>query len=396
MKKIAFGVFCLFMLSFNALSELSVEDRLFDNEAQISALKEEISSLRNLAEQERPNAFNPSISVIGDLLGQYGFGMSHHDHDHDDGHGHGHDHEFHNGVFVREIEIEFRGDISPGFDSLIALAFEQHSMSDFGFHIEEAYARYKGWPVEIRAGRFKAAIGRMNRLHRHNLPQISTPLAIRRFLGEEGYASQGISLSGTQAVFENAALSLVVEGVMGSRLPTQEEGAEKIPNAVVHAWWHQQLSLAHYFDLGASGLVGRQGEKGSGALWLFGGDLHYSYIPTGYGQDPIFLFGLESLFLKPFRKDFSPGGFAWAQTRLLGSSFLGLRYDIAPKEEELNHFEHALGVYLGYYFSEFLRLRGGYEHVMPSLSTFKGDHRFMLSLNFLLGSHPAEPYFANR
>lgn len=400
MKKFPVYLALLTLLFKMAHAAPSLEDRLLEAEAEINTLKEDLKTTKSLAEQERANAFNPSISVIGDILGQYGFGKKAHDHGHDHDHDHDHDHhhghdEFSNGVFVRELELEFRGDISPDFDSLIAIALAQHGMDDVHVHIEEAYARFKGWPVHIKAGRFKTAIGRMNRLHLHNYPQITAPLALKTFLGEEGYASQGLSFAWSHAFSEKTALSLFLEGVMGNHVPLQDEGAEEMPNGIAHAWFHQELSAAHFLDLGASSLLGRQGAKKSGAFWLFGGDVHYSYIPTGYGQDPIFLFGLESFFAKPAGKKMMPGGFTWAQTKLIGSSFLGLRYDLAPEREE-DHYQHALGAYLGYYATEFLRLRFGYEHVMPSLKSLEGDHRFMLSLSFVLGSHPVEPYYANR
>jgi hypothetical protein len=90
------------------------------------------------------------------------------------------------------------------------------------------------------------------------------------------------------------------------------------------------------------------------------------------------------------------GNFTWAQIRLIGSTFFGVRYDLAPKEHHLKNFQHAAAGYLSYYTSEFLRFRLGYEHVMPKLNSWAGDHRVMLSMIFIMGSHPIEPYFVNR
>lgn len=393
----------LLALVFNPVLALqpSLEDRLFDTEAQLETLKARVQATEDLAGQKKANTFNPSISVIGDIVAQFGLGVPHHDHGHKHDHDHdhaGHDHprEFANGLFVREVEFEFTADVSSDLDMNATFALAQHSINDVHVHAEEAWVRYTGWPVHIKAGLFKTAFGRANRIHAHNLPWVTLPLASQVFLGEEGFNSQGLSFTASHAFSDRSALTLFLEGVMGKNVPLQEEGAEKMPNALAHAWWHQELAPAHFLDFGASTLLGRQGKKKSGAFWLFGGDIHYSYIPTGYGQDPIFLFGLESFFAKPANKKLMPGGFTWAQTRLIGSSFLGLRYDLAPKKEEKDPYQHALGAYLSYYATEFLRLRVGYEHVMPSMQTFKGEEHFFASVMFVGGAHPVEPYFANR
>lgn len=383
----------------------NTEDRLDLIDAEITTIKEDLEQTKTMAAQERDNAFNPAISVVGDLMGQYGFGIAKKEHDHDHGdHDHTHGEEFQNGVLIREVEFEFRGDVDPYADALVTVALEPHGVHDVTVHLEEAYARIKQWPILgapplgliAKIGRFRTAIGRMGRIHLHNTPQITYPIAMRAFLGEEAYASQGLSLNGAVNPSVSSAVNFFAEGVFLSKLPMQKDGAEKIPSGVGHIWWHQELAPYHYLDVGASSLLGRKGKKQSGVFWLMGGDLHYSYIPAGYGQNPIFLSGAEFYSANVGPARWPMGGFWWAQIRLVGATFLGARYDLAPQEEDLTKFQHGLGGYLTYYTTEFLRFRFGYEHVMPTLSSFAGDHRFMLSMIFILGSHPVEPYFINR
>lgn len=386
---------CLLAFGLFAESGMDLNDRIYDVEAQVSSLKADMATTKALAEQERPNAFNPSISVVGDFVGQYGYGVKKHEHSHDDGHGHAHG--FNNGVMAREIEFEFRADVDPYADALIALALEAQSIDHIDIHLEEAYARLKPFGFMAKLGRFRTAVGRMSRIHLHNIPQITYPLAMQAFLGPEGFSSQGISLNYVFNPSSSSAITLFLEGVMLNKLPMQEKGAEKMPSAVGHLWWHQELAPFHYLDVGVSSLLGRKGKAGSGRFWLVGGDVHYSYLPTGYGQNPLFLLGSEVYSANATTSGRWPiGNFTWAQIRLIGSSFFGVRYDLAPQETNLQNFQHAMGGYLSYYTSEFLRFRAGYEHVMPTLSSFNGDHRFMLSMIFILGSHPVEPYFVNR
>lgn len=390
-------------------NNVSTQEKILDLESQLAIVKADAETAKALASQERASAFNPSISVVGDVMGQVGFNMGHHDHDHskdDKAHDHEHGHEFHNGVMVRSVEFEFRGSVDPFADALVVVGLEPHGFHHVDVHLEEAFARLKKWPflgfapfgAEVKFGKFKTAFGRMNRIHLHNIPQITYPLAVKAFLGEEGYAAPGVSLNVGRNIGSSTALNLFLEGVFLSRLPLQEKGAEKMPTGIAHLWWHQALNESHNLDVGFSNLLGRKGKKGSGTFYMVGGDIHYSYVPGGAAQNPLFLLGNElfSANASESGKRWPIGNFTWAQVHLGHASFLGVRYDLAPKEEELLSMNHALSAYLSHYTTEFLRLRLGYEHVMPELNSFKGDHRVMLNMIFILGSHPAEPYFINR
>jgi hypothetical protein len=360
-------------------------DKLLNLEARVNVMDEELKTAIALGEQVKPNAMNPSIAVIGDLLAQYG-------HDVPASKGH----EFQNGLLVREVAFEFRGSVDPIADALVAMAIGQHGRS-FHLHLEEAFLNFTPWAVAVKVGRFKAAFGRLNRLHMHNLPQITYPLAIQSFFGEEGFASQGFSLSMSHVLSDTAAITVTAEGLMGERLPWQERAAAKMPGGLLNVWWHQEAAADHLLDMGLSSYLGWRGEVGDGLFGVYGGDFRYSYVPAGYGADPIFLLGAEAFLAQQAKEDrWASGGFLWAQSKMIDSSFLGLRYDLAQVKPGDSVFQHALGLYVGYYHTEFLRFRLGYEHVMPNLGSLAGDHRLLASINFVLGSHPEELYGVNR
>lgn len=374
-----------------AWSELSLEDRLYDLEAQVETLKSELASTKDQATQKRANTFNPSISVVGDVVGQYAFGDSFPQTDHDS---------FSNGLWVREVEFGFAADIDPYADASVVIGLHNHG--HIHVHVEEAFARFKNLPglgagMIIKAGRFKPAIGRLNRVHLHNAPQIYYPQALRTFLGPEGYSSQGLSINLSFNPFEHSALNIFGEALFSSRTELQDENAEKMASFVSHFWWHQELTASQHLDIGLSTLLGREGAEKSGPFSLLAADLHYSFLPKGYGQDPMFLFGSEFYTASKIIKGKLPfSNFTWAQVRIFDGTFFGLLYDLAPKKDALDQFQHGMGAFLTYYTSEFLRFRLGYEHVMPNLNSFKGDERLMLSMNFIFGAHPVEPYFVNR
>jgi hypothetical protein len=217
-------------------------------------------------------------------------------------------------------------------------------------------------------------------------------------LGDEGYAAPGLSLNVGFNPSSSSALNFFAESLFLTKTPLQEKGAEQMASGVFHGWWHQEISSSHAVDVGLSGLLGRKGKKDSGLFVMLGGDVHYSYAPAGIGPNARFLFGNE-FFSANQNGDggrWPMGNFTWAQVLMFGSTFAGVRYDLAPQEENLMNFRHAMGAYLSHYTTEFLRFRLGYEHVMPEINSLAGDHRVMLSMIFIIGSHPAEPYFVNR
>ena len=63
-----------------------------------------------------------------------------------------------------------------------------------------------------------------------------------------------------------------------------------------------------------------------------------------------------------------------------------------------NRPEWAIGAYVSFYTTEFLRFRIGYEHrERPSTNGGDGDlDTFFFQLTFVFGSHPVEPFWFNR
>lgn len=379
-------------------------DEVFIIRSDVQAIKDEVGVIKTLVEQKNDNAFNPSITVVGDGAAQYVFGHHHADHGKsEEGHGK-HTHGFESGVFVRELEFVLNAPIDPYVDGTVTLGLHSHRYGHFHFHVEEAFLRFKKWPgfgysplgLNLKLGQFKASFGRMNRVHRHHITQYDYPMAMTRFLGEEGLSAPGLSLENSFAVSEKSALNITIEGMMGGALPLQDKSARKTVMGLLNLWWHQEVHTDHFVDVGSSGILSQIG-AGKKVLGLLGGDVHYSYLPKGFGQNPFFIVGDELYSASSYKKEdrWAFGNVAWAQIKLFGSSFFTLKHDVAPKSESVS-FEHSVGTYLSYYTSEFLRFRLGYEHVMPKMNSFAGEHRLIASVMFVMGSHPVEPYFITR
>ena len=93
---------------------------------------------------------------------------------------------------AREFEIGLQSALDPFSVAKVFLALEGGEID-----VEEGYVFWSGLPGHFRLdiGKFRQQIGELNRWHLHALPEGEYPLVLQRFLGEEGLAQTGISLS---------------------------------------------------------------------------------------------------------------------------------------------------------------------------------------------------------
>jgi len=124
------------------------------------------------------NLLNPNVSVIGWFQAEAG--------DESDEPG-SHVFEF------REAELGLQANVDPysRADFFIAVSPEE------GVDLEEGYLTLLTLPAGLSAklGKFRNNFGKFNRTHPPETPFADRPLAAERFLGEEGLASAGVSLS---------------------------------------------------------------------------------------------------------------------------------------------------------------------------------------------------------
>jgi hypothetical protein len=123
------------------------------------------------------NYFNPSISLIGNLLGVAG----------------------HNPVEklpaanLRESELGLQAVVDPYARADIFI-----SLGEEGVEVEEGFVTFTSlpWKLLAKAGRMRVSFGKTNTLHLHVLPWPDEPLPVVNLLGgEEGWVGTGVSIA---------------------------------------------------------------------------------------------------------------------------------------------------------------------------------------------------------
>src|SRR5437764_7736547 len=123
------------------------------------------------------NALNPDISVIGDFLGAVG----------------GNPIRPVPALEMHETEVAFQSVIDPYARADFFISFVES-----GVNLEEGYITFTSLPAGFvaRAGKMRAAFGKVNTLHNHVLPWTDRPLVTENLVGgEDGIDDAGFSVS---------------------------------------------------------------------------------------------------------------------------------------------------------------------------------------------------------
>jgi hypothetical protein len=360
-----------------------------------------------------PNAFNPTVTIIGNGLYR-----------HDDQEVLVEDAAIDNQFNLREVELDFRAAVDPFADGVVIVALESEVPGEFEAGVEEGYVRIKRLPVPVlddpplalqfKVGRFRPEIGRINVLHLHDLPQMTRPLATEEFFGEEGYVGNGASARLLLPSFDpESAFELTGQLLTGGGAAVAD-GPGDSPATVANLRWFRSFGGEHNVDLSAIFHFGRTDPAGEQNAFTYSADFLYKWKPLRGGEFRSFVLGGQ---LFASRRDFSEeidedgdgepdaveegdaspvGYFAFAQYQLTRTVYLGVRWDDTASIVDDSLRRRAMGGYATWYTSEFLRFRLGYEHRLSDVEEEDGRDTIFAELNFVFGAHPPEPFWVNK
>ncbi len=342
------------------------------------------------------NALNPRITVFGDALAPIAVGEVAAPAD--------------DRFSVREVEVDFRAAVDPYANAVLIAAFEEEAPGEYGVGVEEAYISLDTLPWRLRAkiGRFFPQIGNANRLHTHDLPWPERPYASQDFVGgEEGWKENGLALSWLSPPLGPLTLTLTGWVLDGENPVVLAGGDSDDPAYMGRAEAHLSLGPRTFLTLGGNVLFGYNDPRGRQETHLGSADVLFQHKPDSwssivamgelYGLDKEVADGREHGFGAWAALQLQPGlGHLWSPLR---ETYFGLRYDFSNYDEQTEGARQwALGGYVSFYTTEFLRFRFGYEHRERDTARLgrPDEERLYLQLTFVFGSHPVEPFWFNR
>ena len=327
--------------------------------------------------------FNPDMAVIGNFLGAAG----------------------HNEVNpspafeMRESEVSLQAIVDPYARADFFLAFGEE-----GVDLEEGFATLTALPgaLQVKAGKMRAAFGKVNTLHTHVLPWADRPLVIDNLVGgEEGISDAGVSLS-----------RLIPIGNVFFEATGQAFRGDTADDAVYKSSKPGDLSyvghLRGYFDLSEStnldfGGSYSQGHNAAGIVddvdvgrfttQLFGVDATFRWRPLTRAIYHQFVARTE--YIRSHRDQFdglqkADGFYVSGDYQFARRWWMGGRLDQSDHADDASLLDRGQSFSLTYMPSEFSQLRGQYRRTV--YGSGPTAHEFLMQFQFAIGAHGAHPF----
>ena len=376
------------------VEELEMELLQLSAYASVDTDEEELKLISYQSAGRSLQALNPELSVEADVLGSGVYS---------DGHWYSGDSR--SGVTLRELAFNLHSTLDPFSFVRVAAA-----IAEDGAELEEAYITYTSIlpRLSLTVGRFRQQLGVVNRWHEHGLDQSHYPLMLTAPLGNHGLAQSGISLEWLAPSLWADALEVTLQVTNGENPEVFSGELFSFPTTLLKVKNYWDLSSNTYFELGASGALGfnhQRGEDGSGAVLaesarttaLAGFDMTLSWEPRQRAKYEGVIWRSEALYV---RKEL-PGGsldefwgaYSYVEAKAGINLYAGLRGDIVymPRDPLLTgRYAVAAVPYLTWWQSEFVRVRLEYNAAKHRDAAY--EHRGLLQLSFAAGPHKHERY----
>jgi hypothetical protein len=323
-----------------------------------------------------------------------------------------------NRFFPREVELNLFGQIDPFARAEVRIeAGEEAPGAETAVSLAEATITLMTLPygTQAKLGQMRNRFGWSNLVHEHDLPWIDRPDVYRLFFGEEGLVEKGVEATWV-ADFLPFYLQVLGGVFNGDNETAFGRGLLTHPLATGRVVTFFELTDTMAVQVGASVANGETAERLRSLL--LGYDIKFKYRPDGWlhplltvGSEGIYSIrrtergvdldgdGASDLFQKQTRKSF--GWYGWGELQPWRRWAFGVRYD-STQYPDSPGYQWAVGPYVSFLPSEFLRFRLGYKHTerthrdLLDLNGNGGSGRIMDELlfqaTFILGAHPAHPF----
>lgn len=346
---------------------------------EINQLQARVEDLEQTETQESKSllsTLNPEVSVLGDFIYKA-----------DENGGEG-DNEFN----MREVELAFSANVDSWARGDVVVAIENEDGST-EVALEEGYLTLLETPIENlqgKFGKFRPFLGKVNKMHLHQLPWSDYPLVVQNFLGEEGTSDAGASLSYLIPNPADVFSELTIEAFNnGSTVFAGDEGSE----TVYLAHWKNFFDLTDEtsLEIGGTAAFGDNSEGDSERSKLSGFDIT---LNTELFDNLRTTSHTEALFNtrdQASGNDVNSWGmFTSLEQQLTDRWWAFGRYDFSqtPTVSEVD--THAYSAGLTFAQSEYVFWRAMYTHT--DNETSDDDNTVWLQLDFSIGPHKPHSY----
>src|SRR5438094_6286469 len=327
--------------------------------------------------------FNPDIAVIGDFLGAAGAAGSNNVNPDP-------------ALTMHESEAAFQAIVDP-----YARADFFFSFGEQGVNLEEGYLTFPAVPggLLVRAGKMRAAFGKINTLHNHVLPWTDRPLVTRNLMGgEDGINDAGFSVA---RLIPNPWMFLEATGQVfrgdSSDLFTSSKRGDL--SYVGHLRGYQDITESTNIDIGISYSRGHNGsgivdnlDLGRFRTTVYGTDATVRWRPLRRSIYHSFVGRSEFIWSRrgqPNGVQSALGYYFSGDYQFARRWFAGIRYDRSKHADDALLTDKGQSALLTYWPSEFSQVRGQYRRTQYAIGPTANE--FLMQFQFSIGAHGAHP-----
>lgn len=382
-KKSTYRFIGIFILSL--LGKISVAQIPADSTAADSVLLKQIEAQMQQDNKQSPPqqtrsgaTANPDIGVIGDFQTSYiSRGKKNIN------------------AYLNETEVSLQAAVDPYARADFFISFGRDAETGkYGVKVEEGYLSTLSLPakLQLKVGKFREAVGRINPTHPHALPFIDLPNAYVNYFGDEGLNDEGASLSWLvpNNKFYQELVFQVTSGTGESPIFNRGETNRLI--YLSHLKNFFTLSDDATLELGFTGITG---PNDSARVTNVGAaDITYKWKPVKLNTYRSVTWQSELYFSKAnytateSRNSF--GLYSFVQYQMSKRWFMTGRYDYAQKPYDKNIIEQAYSLTAGWYATEFSKMELEGKTTDDTINS--RYYQAWLRWIFVIGAHGAHQY----
>jgi TolA-binding protein len=337
------------------------------------------------------------------------------------------------GFNARNIELALDGAVDPYFEGFANIVFKLDNDNETEVEVEEAFMQTTSLPfnLQLKAGQFFAAFGRLNPTHPHTWDFADTPLVNGLFLGPDGLRGVGAQISWIVPVPWYSQLIFAVQNGRGGtgfsfRNPgddgmffgreTTDREARGLQDFVWIPRWENSVDLSPTQVVlgGVSGAFGSNETGADSQTQIYGADLLYKWkSATAEGGFPFVKWQTEAMYRRfeagrgaddsfPVAETFHDWGlYSQVLWGFKKGWVAGIRGDYLHMEDseftddEDRQSRARISGNLTWYPTEFSKIRLQYNHDFLEENFFLSDREVdsvFLQFEFILGSHAAHKF----
>ena len=295
---------------------------------------------------------------------------------------------------INEAELSLQSVVDPyaRADFFFTVGKDQVT-GKFNFDLEEGYLTTLSLPahLQLKVGKFRSALGRINPVHPHALPFISLPNAYSNYFGE-GINDEGASLSWLipNSLFYQELVVQFTDGPIDN--PSFSRSVGNTYFELAHLKNFFDLSANVTLELGFSGMTGSNFFNFRTNIAAM--DLTYKWKPVQFNTYQSFTWQSEAYFSNAnISKENivnSFGMYSFINFQFSRRLFFTGMYSFSNKPYSASTRENSYSTTIGWYATEFQKIE--IEGKTTSSNMEKEHNQILLRWIFVIGTHGAHQY----